>query len=124
MYIHIRSVRAKHFLIHEDGIVKLSGLRSVVSMIEDGARVKVFPFVMYIHVRLKYISTAINSTKGKANDYHYHKRECNMIEELSHLSQETVSRFRNSCLGWDSNPRHCFLGEHSTNLAVPGQISW
>ncbi|CAI8034428.1 STE20-related kinase adapter protein alpha [Geodia barretti] len=38
-FVH-RSVRAKHFLIHEDGIVKLSGLRSVVSMIEDGARVK------------------------------------------------------------------------------------
>ena len=39
--VFIRSVRAKHFLIHEDGVVKLSGLRSVVSMIEDGARVKV-----------------------------------------------------------------------------------
>ena len=41
MLFFIRSVRAKHFLIHEDGVVKLSGLRSVVSMIEDGARVKV-----------------------------------------------------------------------------------
>lgn len=38
----VRSIRAKHFLIHEDGTVKLSGLRSVVSMIEGGARVKVF----------------------------------------------------------------------------------
>ena len=40
--VYVRSVRAKHFLIHEDGIVKLSGLRSVVCMIEDGARVKVY----------------------------------------------------------------------------------
>ena len=36
-----RSVRAKHFLIHEDGSVKLSGLRSVVPMIEEGSRLKV-----------------------------------------------------------------------------------
>lgn len=38
-YVH-RSVRAKHFLIHKDGVVKLSGLRSVVPMIEDGSRLK------------------------------------------------------------------------------------
>lgn len=36
-----RSVRAKHFLIHEDGMVKLSGLRSVAPMIEEGSRLKV-----------------------------------------------------------------------------------
>ena len=36
-----RSIRAKHFLIHEDGVVKLSGLRSMVSMIDGGSRVKV-----------------------------------------------------------------------------------
>lgn len=36
-----RSVRAKHFLIHEDGVVKLSGLRSVAPMIEEGSRLKV-----------------------------------------------------------------------------------
>jgi STE20-related kinase adapter protein alpha len=38
-FVH-RSIRAKHFLIHEDGVVKLSGLRSITSMIEEGARVK------------------------------------------------------------------------------------
>lgn len=36
-----RSVRAKHFLIHEDGMIKLSGLRSVAPMIEEGSRLKV-----------------------------------------------------------------------------------
>ena len=36
-----RSVRAKHFLISEDGAVKLSGLRTVVPMIEEGSRLKV-----------------------------------------------------------------------------------
>jgi len=36
-----RSVRAKHFLISEDGMVKLSGLRTMVSMIEEGSRLKV-----------------------------------------------------------------------------------
>ena len=36
-----RSIRAKHFLIHVDGVVKLSGLRSVTSLIEEGARAKV-----------------------------------------------------------------------------------
>ena len=46
MIIHVcfcnyRSIRAKHFLIHEDGVVKLSGLRSITSMIEEGARMKV-----------------------------------------------------------------------------------
>lgn len=38
-FVH-RSVRAKHFLIHENGLVKLSGLRSVVSMMKDGSRMK------------------------------------------------------------------------------------
>ncbi|XP_064390900.1 STE20-related kinase adapter protein alpha-like [Halichondria panicea] len=38
-FVH-RSVRAKHFLIHENGQVKLSGLRSVVSMMKDGSRMK------------------------------------------------------------------------------------
>ena len=36
-----RSVRAKHFLIHEGGVVKLSGLRTVAPMIEEGSRLKV-----------------------------------------------------------------------------------
>ena len=36
-----RSVRSKHFLIHESGIVKLSGLRSMVSVVDGGARSKV-----------------------------------------------------------------------------------
>ena len=38
-YVH-RSIRAKHFLIHKDGVVKLSGLRSIASMISEGARIK------------------------------------------------------------------------------------
>ena len=43
-----RSVRAKHFLIHEDGVVKLSGLRNLTSMIEEGSRIKVIEVcVMY-----------------------------------------------------------------------------
>ena len=50
--IHIvhtyRSIRAKHFLIHEDGVVKLSGLRSITSMIEEGARVKVRTYIIRI----------------------------------------------------------------------------
>ena len=33
-----RSIRAKHFLISEDGSVKLSGLRSMISVISEGAR--------------------------------------------------------------------------------------
>ena len=41
MRLFSRSIRAKHFLIHEDGVVKLSGLRSMVSMIDGGSRVKV-----------------------------------------------------------------------------------
>lgn len=41
LFVCFRSVRAKHFLIHEDGIVKLSGLRTVVPMIEEGSRLKV-----------------------------------------------------------------------------------
>ena len=35
-----RSIRAKHFLISEDGVVKLSGLRSMISMINEGTRQK------------------------------------------------------------------------------------
>lgn len=38
-YLH-RSIRAKHFLISEDGVVKLSGLRSMISMINEGTRQK------------------------------------------------------------------------------------
>lgn len=38
-YVH-RSVRAKHFLIHEHGMVKLSGLRNVAPMIGEGSRLK------------------------------------------------------------------------------------
>ena len=36
-----RSIRAKHFLIDESGVVKLSGLRSMVSLIQGGTRKKV-----------------------------------------------------------------------------------
>lgn len=36
-HVH-RSVRAKHFLIHEGGIVKLSGIRNLTSTIDNGAR--------------------------------------------------------------------------------------
>ena len=36
-----RSIRAKHFLINDQGVVKLSGLRSVVSLIQGGSRKKV-----------------------------------------------------------------------------------
>ena len=35
-----RSIKAKHFLISEDGVVKLSGLRSMISMINEGTRQK------------------------------------------------------------------------------------
>lgn len=45
-----RSVRAKHFLIHEDGVVKLSGLRSLTSMIEEGTRIKVRNAGVYMYV--------------------------------------------------------------------------
>lgn len=38
-YVH-RSIKAKHFLIHEDGMVKLSGIRNAVSMIESGSKMK------------------------------------------------------------------------------------
>jgi len=41
MCVCARSVRAKHFLISEDGVVKLSGLRTVVPMIDEGTRLKV-----------------------------------------------------------------------------------
>lgn len=36
-----RSIKAKHFLIHESGTVKLSGIRSVIPMIDSGTRRKV-----------------------------------------------------------------------------------
>lgn len=35
-----RSVRAKHFLIHSSGVVKLSGLRTMVQMLESGERMR------------------------------------------------------------------------------------
>lgn len=38
-FVH-RSIRAKHFLINDQGVVKLSGLRSVVSLIQGGSRKK------------------------------------------------------------------------------------
>jgi len=42
-------VRAKHFLIHENGQVKLSGLRSVVSMMKDGSRMKVHWLLLMLY---------------------------------------------------------------------------
>jgi len=48
IYFSCRSIRAKHFLIHEDGIVKLSGLRSLVSMIDGGSRMKVGPATVFM----------------------------------------------------------------------------
>ncbi len=45
---YYRSIRAKHFLIDENGVVKLSGLRSMTSLIQGGTRKKVtLDYVMY-----------------------------------------------------------------------------
>ena len=39
-FVH-RSIRAKHFLIHQSGTVKLAGLRTMIPMVEHGERVHV-----------------------------------------------------------------------------------
>lgn len=68
-----RSIRAKHFLIHEDGIVKLSGLRSLVSMIDGGSRMKVCPATVFSTIgqvywnAVQYMCTCNRSQKWDHN---------------------------------------------------------